>query len=374
MPSLSSIEETITNLIKRITLHLESSRAISEFFREISLPESVVKDSLNKNTCFLEEKLVAPIETTNISGLRVLGVDGGMQIRSLSGFDIIMVRSIGTMFYHKPDSVVASYFPSKTPDPDILIIPSLSTREEVDRLATLKRLQSEYETMKVAIKNMHPNIALLDGSVLPLESDRPQNPSLVNEYRHTIKIFTELLIEAEKNQTTLVGVVKDTRSRLFVQLLSTLVPILLKLGLAKDLLNTDYRSVFRTSTDITFINNLTHRQERTSIIREKTHIPELNISVIRDVTYLKPVPFDIPLRIEVLHRTPENTFLAKRTAQIIQAISGSNPAYAMPNVLMEADARVRISNEEMDLIVDSILTRAGLKFIGGEKRRSRSPF
>ena len=374
MPSLPSIEETITNLIKRITLHLESSRVISEFFRDISLPESVIEGLRNKDVYFLEENLVAPIEATDISGLRVLGVDGGMQMRSLSGFDIIMVRSIGAMFYHKPDSVVASYFPSRTPDPDILIIPSLTTREEVDRLATLKRLQSEYETMKAAIKNMQPNIALLDGSVLPLETDRPQNPSLANEYRHTIKIFTELLIEAEKNQTALVGVVKDTRSRLFIQLLSRIVPRLLKLGLAKDLLNIDYRSVFRTATDVTFVNNLTQRQERTAVIREKTHIPELNIPVIRDVTYLKPVSFDIPLRIELLHRTPENSDLAERVAQIIQSLSGSNPAYAMPNVLMEADARVRIPNEEMDLIVDSILTRAGLKFIGGEKRRSRSPF
>ena len=148
----------------------------------------------------------------------------------------------------------------------------------------------------------------------------------------------------------------------------------MKLGLAKDLLNIDYRSVFRTATDVTFVSNLTQRQERTAVIREKTHIPELNIPVIRDVTYLKPVSFDIPLRIELLHRTPENSDLAERVAQIIQSLSGSNPAYAMPNVLMEADARVRIPNEEMDLIVDSILTRAGLKFIGGEKRRSRSPF
>ncbi len=374
MPLLSSIEETITNLIKRITLHLESSRFISAFFREISIPDDIIKGLQKKEICFLEERPIVPLEATDISGLRVLGVDGGMQIRSLSGFDIIMVRSIAAMFYHRPDSVVASYFPSKTPDPDILIIPSLTTREEVDKLATMKRLQSEYETMKAAITNMHPNIALLDGSVLPLESDRPQTPSLVNEYRHTIKIFTELLIEAEKNQTTLVGVVKDTRSRLFVQLLANLVPALLKSGIAKELLDTDYRSVFRTSTDITFINNLSREHERTSIIREKTHIPELNIPVIRDVTYIKPVVFDIPLRVEVLHRTPENTDLAANVAEIIQALSGSNPAYAMPNVLMEADARVRISNEEMDLIIDSILTRAGLKFIGGEKRRSRSPF
>ncbi len=368
---LENIEKTLEYLIQRLSLHLKTSRIIANTLRRITFPPHSPPSS---EAFFLEEKLFYPIENINIEGSKIVGVDGGLQVASLSGLDIILVRSIAVMFYHRPEKVVAKYFPDKVPTPTLLLLPSISSREELDKLATLKRLQAEYDVARAATKEFSPNLLMLDGSVMPLVSDKTILPSISKEYEEVINIFMDLIIQTERNNTILIGVVKDSRSRIFVNTLSKIIPFLIKNGIAKELLETDYRSVLRSSPDIMFLNELIQPGERSVSLREIVKIPEYEVSAYRDIIYLKPSPFDIPLRIEILHRSEELPISLNSIIGIVNKISSHNPTFALPTVLIEADARVKISNEEMDIIVQSILSKSGLSFFNKEKRRNRTPF
>lgn len=368
---LEDIEKTLDYLIQRLSLHLKTSQIIAHTLRNIKIPKKL---QLMKEAHFIEEKLFYPVKRIDVRGSKIIGVDGGMQVESLSGLDVILVRAIAVMFYHKKERVLAKYFPEKNPVPTLLLLPSLSSRDELDKLATLKRLQSEYDTARAATKEFSPNIVLLDGSVMPLSSDKPQLPSMINEYKTVINLFVDLLLETERNKSILVGVVKDSRSRIFVNTLSRLIPAIIRNGQAKELLQTDYRSILRSSPDIMFLNDLIKPNERSAILREQISIPEHGITAYRDIIYLKPSPFDIPLRIEVLHRSEELPISINDLVGIIQTISGHNPSFALPTVLIEADARVKISNEEMELLIGSLLSKTGLSYLNKEKRRTRVPF
>ena len=58
---------------------------------------------------------IAPSE---LNGIKIAGVDGGLLKRALHGFDCVIVRAIGVCFQYKGNRIEkVEYWPSKTPAP-----------------------------------------------------------------------------------------------------------------------------------------------------------------------------------------------------------------------------------------------------------------
>jgi hypothetical protein len=97
---------------------------------------------------------------------------------------------------------------------------------------------------------------------------------------------------------------------------------------------------------------------------EATKIIELQEGI--KCFYLKTVEFDRPIRIEFLDKGEE-------IASIVYKISSQNKTYGLPNVLIEADQRAKLSEHETDYFINLIASKLRLQNIFFLRREGR-PF
>jgi len=89
--------------------------------------------------------------------------------------------------------------------------------------------------------------------------------------------------------------------------------------------------------------------------------------------YLKTVPRDFPLRVEFFAGHEDPPRRADQIASVIYPLSSHHAEYGLPSILIEADARARLHQADLDLVIESILTRIGLSD-PWRLRRERSVF
>ena len=369
------IDYALTEILGRLSSHLSSLQDVTKIIRSLFFTQSLLEEfNLNQQKKLLESSFIQPIKRQSILGANVVGVDGGLLQKSLAGLDIIMTRGVATIFYHKKDKVVAKYFPSENPLPELYMNTSLANKEDVEKLATYKRLTNEYEVAIHSLRKYKPDLLLLDGSIAPLESDKPPSITLQKTYHSVILLAQQLYQESKDLQIPIVGVVKDSRSKVFITVLSLFLPVLLRNGYGIELLNTDYRGILRSSTDTLFLNSLLEKNERSAFIRETLDLGLHNsFHVTRDLTYIKPSTFDLPLRLEFLAGEGFEWQKKEQLIGLITSLCGENEDYALPNVLIEADARARLPQTELESLTKELLIRSGLGSTS-LKRRSRTPF
>lgn len=90
-------------------------------------------------------------------------------------------------------------------------------------------------------------------------------------------------------------------------------------------------------------------------------------------SYIKPSPWDYPLRIEFFSGKEGLTAAADAAASQAFAQSSLHKEYAYPSVLIEADMRAGLKPEEVDLVSDKIFSKIGRHTIH-LRRRDRRPF
>jgi hypothetical protein len=164
-------------------------------------------------------------------------------------------------------------------------------------------------------------------------------------------------------------VVKDCRSNYFLTLLRKLLP---RMGIA---LPPEKEEFLNHLKDTILLDCLLAVGERTFSFRCSEEFPIYAF-------YLKTVPEDRPLRIEFLN-VPSQQILsssqnegagtADRVAEIIYAISAHHPSFAVPAPLVEADLCAHLFREELELVHEILLSRAGFGSVV-EMRRERRPF
>jgi hypothetical protein len=93
----SDIDEALRILVQQIS-HIENTkkgfaRAIRQLLPAINLGKfpSLASD-------FLEPSLVSTVSPTNLAGLRIAGVDGGLIKKRYQSLDLIMKRAVGVVF------------------------------------------------------------------------------------------------------------------------------------------------------------------------------------------------------------------------------------------------------------------------------------
>ncbi|MBI2079159.1 DNA double-strand break repair nuclease NurA [Candidatus Micrarchaeota archaeon] len=279
----------------------------------------------------LERELIHKIEPTKIDGL-VCAVDGGLLAQEMHGVDLIVVRSAGVLFSYTNSKLEnVDYYPSAFPEPTFEIQVGLD-EHEILQYRSLFRLKHEIKTALEIVELKKPAIMMLDGSILPLQSDRPADDSPAYPlYLELIALYKKLYSACEKENTLILGIIKDSRGRRFAEIFQSQV-------------NTK-------SSDSVFLNYLLIERERTCAAKYSSS-PQKN-QIIKDlgdygqnvcVFYLKPVANDRPLRVEFL--SGRRTF--NEIASIVYSLSAINSTYAYPAVLIEADLRAALDPIEIE--------------------------
>jgi hypothetical protein len=336
----------------------------------------------------LETSFITKIEPTPLSGLRIAGIDGGLARRNFKSIDILLTRGIAVVFSFGPDEgPTVDFHPSPFPSPRITPILYAVQGNELDQIASLERTATELRVVLSVLDEFHTDLILLDGSLLNHPRDRPPTGSIAYErFQETIALYKQLYRKARKSRTTLVGIIKDSRSTRIVNILGEILPHVLRNPSFFEMMqDVDYRWLLRFSRDTDLLNTFLDEGERTFAFKYSSEVPHEPSSLPEDlrdwaasiwVTYLKTARNDYPLRIEVFGNTdidePANRL--NKALSAILPLSWQHTEYGLPSPIVEADTRARISNNETQLIMNRLMALAGIRYSSVEKRRMRNPF
>ncbi|MDD5317663.1 MAG: DNA double-strand break repair nuclease NurA [Candidatus ainarchaeum sp.] len=314
----------------------------------------------------LERGLVHPVGS-GLRDLKIAAVDGGLLAQEFHGFDLLMTRACAVMFSYRDGKRAShAYFPSALPPPEVEVTYTMDTHE-FQRYKSLFRLRKEIGTALSACEKLSPDYMLLDGSLLPQVSDKPgageEEARIL--YGEVIALYSSLFSLCDEKGIRLVGVIKDSRGRRFIEILERM-------------LVESERETLRRSSDTSFLSYLLKECERTaSFSYSSAEKEQVVLKDLKDwgsriaVFYVKPAEEDRPVRAEFLS-TPHAS--AEEVASTVCALSRINKKYAMPAVLIEADLRAAMDPLDLERTYKDLFVRTGLRSAMMKLRRDSRPF
>jgi hypothetical protein len=347
-----------------------------------SLPEKVLQDMAGVGE---DRRLVVDVPFSDLNGFTCAGVDGGVQSASLLGIDILLVRAVAAVISYAHRGIYSTrYFPARNPQPKVLVSMERFSPREFDATTGLKRTLEELKTALALIseEERHVDLLLMDGSLTTstylVYSEHSGLKPLADEVLATM----ESLVEASQQKGVLLAfVVKDSRSAHFVEFIGKLLPLIA--DEVPDILKIGYRRILRASRDQDFMARLLRTGTRSFCLRRgqldfsESDSPEVSVYSF----YIKPAPYDFPLRVEFAQEQKssdeaaarEADSMASKISSILLPLSQFHSAYALPAPIIEADARARLPNHVMDAILQMLRNRAPL-LETTRKKRERNPF
>lgn len=315
-----------------------------------------VKESAKLPAGALEPGFTFAVDTERKMDGKVSAVDGGILSYEMHGADLLIAKAVSSTFGYSSGRVVShSYFPRAFPHPSHAVETGLDERELLWH-KSLVRLELEVGNALGTAKKEAPAYLLLDGSLCPLASDRPAEESkLFPSYMRLLNSYKELYSFCAENSIVLAGIVKDSRSRRFVEMLPPYAG--------------------ERSSDTVFLNHLLGEGERTFAFRYSDS-PQKN-HVLRELgawgekicaLYSKPVAGDRPVRMEFLNGQagfPE-------IADTLSSLCAINRFYAYPAVLIDADLRAMMDPIELERAKKSLHHHVGPSLL--DLKRNSRPF
>jgi hypothetical protein len=336
----------------------------------------------------VENQFTRRIESTSLAGLRIAGVDGGLVRRQFRSMDLILVRSIAVIFQFGPEEgPTVDFFPDPFPEPQIRPMMLTLSGTELDQLASLERVAAELRVTLAVLDEYRTDLILVDGSLFYHPRDRPPSGSIVHEkFQEVLSLYKQLYNKALRKGTTLVGIVKDSRSTRVTNILGDILPHILRDPVIFEMMQgVDYRWLLKISRDCDILDTFLEEGERSFIFRYSSELQN-NTNSLPDellnwassiwVTYLKTARNDLPLRIEVLADgdSEGDVWKIDKALAAILPLSWQHPEYGIPAPILEADTRAKISANETSMVIDRLMALSGLTYTTLEKRRSRNPF
>jgi len=336
----------------------------------------------------LETSFTTKIEPTNLSGLRIVGIDGGLVRKRFRSMDLVFTRAIAVLFHFGPEEGPnVEFYPDAFPEPKVTPIMLSLPGPELDQLASLERIAEELRVTIGALDKYHSDIILVDGSLFYHPRDRPPTGSLAHEkFQEVLALYRQLYLKSVKKKTVLVGIIKDSRSLRVVKTMSEMLPHILRNPSFFEMMQgIDYRWLLKITRDCDLLSTFLEEGERTFAFKYSTEILQSTNSANSDltdwassiwVTYLKTARDDLPLRIEILTKSDgvEGIKQLNKVLSAVLPLSYQHPEYGLPTPIVEADARAKIGNNDTSLIIDRLMALSGLTYSTLEKRRSRNPF
>lgn len=381
------------NLDKLLSQLVEEIERIETTKNQFGKVMERIKDTINLAkfpaiaSSIIESDFTKKIEPTSLSGLRIAGIDGGLVRRRFRSMDLLLTRGIAVIFQFGPEEGPnVDFYPDPFPEPQIRPMMLTLSGAELDQLSSLERVATELRVTLAVLEEFHTDIILVDGSLFYHPRDRPQTGSVVFEkFQEVLALYKQLYNKARKKGTTLVGIVKDSKSSRVTNLLGDILPHIIRKPAVFELMQgVDYRWLLKITRDCDILDTYLEEGERSFIFRYSSEL-QLNSNPLSEdisnwassiwVTYLKTARDDLPLRIEILtDGNPEDVRKVDRALAAILPLSWQHPEYGIPAPILEADTRAKISLNETQLIVDRLMALSGLTYTSLEKRRSRNPF
>jgi hypothetical protein len=310
----------------------------------------------------LEEGLYCPVAQQEVQGA-IAAVDSGIAGEELHGFDFLLMRSVGAVFEYKNSRVSShKYFPSALPAMQYDMRSGLDSHDVMWH-KSLFRLRGELSCAAQLIGKHSPSALLLDGSIAPLLSDKPSEESEMRPlYEEVVGAYLKLYETAWAKGCTLLGVIKDSRSKRFIDIISK---------------HAQGEEGLAHATDTNFLFFLLEAGERTCTFKYSS--APASHQILKDLGswsekilsfYLKPVKDDRPLRVEFL--SGQKTF--DEVASLTHSLSRMHKAYAYPAVLIEADLRAALDEDEFERAYGSLFSRLGRSPSLLRLRRNSRPF
>jgi len=310
----------------------------------------------------LERELIHKVPVMSVD-CTVAAVDGGIVGEELHGFNFLLMRAVGALFAYKGSRAVShSYFPSSRPPMQYDVRSGLDSHD-VMLHNSLFRLKGELSLAASFIQKHSPSYLMMDGSIAPLLSDKPSEDSEMRPlYDEVLAAYQSLYESAWKSNTTLLGVIKDSRSRRFIDIVQK---------------HSQNEPGFAHTSDTNFLHFMLEAGERTCAFSYSSSSSKH--PVLRDLGqwsekilsfYLKPVKDDRPLRVEFL--SGQRTF--SEIASIVHSLSCTHKAYAYPAILIEADLRAAMPPDEFERAYGSLFSRLGRSSSLMRLRRNERPF
>lgn len=335
----------------------------------------------------IDTQFSTKVQPTSLSGLKMAGIDGGLLRRSFRSMDLILTRGVAVMFKFGPkEGPVVDFFPDPFPSPVVKPVMLSLSGQELDQLASLERLAAELRVALSVLDEFSTDLILIDGSLFYHPRDRPPAASVANDkFQEVTALYKQMYNKAKERGTTLVGVVKDSRSTRVVSIMSDILPHMMRDPSVFEMMQgIDYRWLLKMSRDSDILDTFLDEGERSFVFRFSSELQQ-NLNAYPDelstwasliwVTYLKTAQDDLPLRIEVLVGDGEkDARFLDRALSAILPVSWQHKEYGIPTPIVEADARARISHNESQVIIDRLMALSGLTYTALEKRRSRNPF
>ncbi|MEM4137360.1 MAG: DNA double-strand break repair nuclease NurA [Candidatus Anstonellaceae archaeon] len=321
-------------------------KKFSEFLDKLKIQQdkftTLVEDikKTDFSAIFLEpyrEKVFMDVEVSP-GDFSVASVDCGFEYFEKFNQTLVLYKVCGAVFKYKNSKFSSfSYFP-KNSSIELEVAQDLENFDPL-RFTSLVRLKAEISTAIKIIKNHMPNILLLDGSLLPLSVDKPTKESpIFKDYLELLNLYSELFNICKKNNVLVAGVVKDSKSKRFLNMLA-------ELGMIPS----------TSFSDMLVLNFILKPKQRTGFFSfHEQNIAESYLQFPKiAVCYIKTSNALFPIRLEVV----ENEALFKFPSYFLFLSSvGNNFAY--PPILTEVDLRSRLNEEQIKNFVALLYSKA----------------
>lgn len=332
-------------------MHESIKRAVEHIAKVEREIKEKAEETRNKDGFkeLLEKNIVYGVEEIEVDG-NIGAVDGGLLHSEMYGVDLVVARGAGVIFnYQKNRLKKYTYIPGPFPTPNYEVRVGLDEIES-KAFASLFRLREELEVALKVVEDV--KVLMLDGSLLPLPSDKPDGESEINQlYQEVIEKYKKLYEKCVKNNCLLLGVVKDSRSKRFVEIINEKVSI--------------------SAADAIFLKHLLKENERTAVF---TYSGNNKNPILSDIgnwkervyaMYVRASKMDLPIRVEFL----SSALSFNEIASLILTLSKINNKYTYPAILIEADLRAALPSEEIERIEKELM------FFGArDLRRNSRPF
>ncbi len=378
------LDKVLQKIADQVQALEEKRFAFTSVLREARFDLDLCAELPLAKRSLVEGQLATKLPPTDLGGIRICGIDGGLLKKSLRGIELVITRAIATIFEYNPSGrVSAKYWPQEGALPKVKANLYPISRREAEINASLERVKEE---LKVAIRvqDRHPSeLLLIDGSILPQITDQPSSHSLLADQHKEIRsLYDELYTKTEDTGTLLAGIVKDSRSNRFMNLLGELLPHLIpqypQLAALKEC---DYRTALKSIYDSEFFFRILESGERSCIFRLEEVIPtklkvqDTSLTKSKKTVvgfFTRTAKYDYPLRVEVL--VPKHYNPKEVVTKVSAMIFSDNETFALPSVLIEADSQARLVERDMDFIFTQLAQRIGHPPNFLKQRRERMPF
>ncbi|HDR53107.1 MAG TPA: DNA double-strand break repair nuclease NurA [archaeon] len=325
---MTDLKEAVNKVSKRLAARESKRQRLSSAVRRIGNQNFRIGGKT-------QDRLINEVARVPVTG-RFAGVDGGLLSRSFHGIDLIVTRAVGVIFDYKEGTLAGSS--NLHADLKVIDVESGGPGELV-LLAGLSRMEAELDIALQTLEHQ-PDYLLMDGPLYPHPSTRVAKASHAKTYRTIIRKYDLLVRRSRATGCRLVGVVEDSRSRYFSNLLcEVIIPNL------PPEVRASFPEVQTFRDTVLLYDTLAHRQ-RTFIFKLK-EVPDVAYGKDIYAFYIKTAPHDRPIRVELVTDHPQED--GETTASAILGLSTFS-TYGIPSVIIEADARAKLSEPYMDYI------------------------